>query len=226
MENQYENEENDGNGDKSLEKTPDSADTNKMPDRENPYPVYTPSPDRSASSAEQQQPKNHEGPNHMPGYNGTESPNQNGYGESYDQGPQQNYYGPNQAGQDNFYPSSNPNTSYYEGPNYQNPGNGYYSPEEPQKGKGMAIASLVLGVLSVISFCCVYLPIFLGITGVVLGLLSKNGNKKLSTEALIGIILSAVGVVISIGMIAVVMFLYKNGIYEELLNMSSSIGIY
>lgn len=230
MENQYDKDEGDWNATETpvnLEKAPENAEnTAPAPDTGSPYPVYTPSPDRKPFTAEQQEgqsPLN--GQNPPPDYDRPNVPNQrDGYGNY--QGAGQN--NPYQYGENSNYGNNNgnQNTSYYEAPNYQNQANGNYSmPNEPQKGKGMAIASLVLGVLSVISFCCVYLPIFLGIAGVVLGILSKNGNKKFSTEALIGIILSAVGVVISIGMIAIVMYLYKNGIYQEILQMYSTTGI-
>lgn len=71
--------------------------------------------------------------------------------------------------------------------------NNYHSGSQPN---GMATAALVLGILSIISICCIYGSyIFAGIA-ITLGLLSR-GKNKLNTNALIGIILSIIGMVIS-----------------------------
>lgn len=85
-------------------------------------------------------------------------------------------------------------------------GNGNFNytpqPEQPQKdgGHGLAIASLVLGILAVISCCCWYLSIILGVVGIVLAVISKSKSStgKMETMALVGMILSILGIVLAL----------------------------
>jgi hypothetical protein len=88
--------------------------------------------------------------------------------------------------------------------------NNYYNTNQPN---GMATAALVLGILAIISICCVYGSYLFGGIAITLGLLSRGKNAKLSTNALIGIILSIIGMVIStvIIVIAVISILFSYG---------------
>lgn len=72
--------------------------------------------------------------------------------------------------------------------------NNNYGNNQPN---GMATAALVLGILAIVSICCVYGSYIFGGIAITLGLLSRGNNKKLSSNALIGTILSIVGMVIS-----------------------------
>jgi hypothetical protein len=72
--------------------------------------------------------------------------------------------------------------------------NNFYSNNQPN---GMATAALVLGILAIVSLCCIYGSYIFGGIAITLGLLSRGKDKKLSTNALIGVILSIVGMVIS-----------------------------
>lgn len=73
--------------------------------------------------------------------------------------------------------------------------------EVPQTPQGFAIASLVLGIISII-FCCCGLGILCGIVGIILGCVQdKDAYGKKPTMAVVGIVLSAIGLVLSILMI-------------------------
>lgn len=72
--------------------------------------------------------------------------------------------------------------------------NNYYHNNQPNS---MATAALVLGILAIISICSVYGSYIFGGISITLGLLSRGKNKKLTTNALIGTILSTIGMVIS-----------------------------
>lgn len=67
----------------------------------------------------------------------------------------------------------------------------------PAQTNGMAIASLVLGIISIVAGCCVpIVGIILGIVGIVLSVLSKkSGKSKMGTA---GLICSIVGIIFSI----------------------------
>lgn len=77
----------------------------------------------------------------------------------------------------------------------------------PNEGgkKGKSIASLILSIVSVLFSCAWYIALPCGITGLILGIL---GRKKENAKgmALTGIILSAIGILISlvVGVIAII----------------------
>lgn len=95
-------------------------------------------------------------------------------------------------------------------------------PEQPQKdpGHGLAIASLVLGILSILSCCCVYLAVILGVVGIVLAIISKSKSLagKMETMATVGMILSILGVVIAVGMIIWSVAFSQTPAYQEMMN--------
>ncbi len=62
--------------------------------------------------------------------------------------------------------------------------------------KGLAIASLVLGVLSLFSFCLVFCAAPLGLAGVITGIAGLNSSQR--GLAIAGIVLSGLGLVISV----------------------------
>lgn len=95
--------------------------------------------------------------------------------------------------------------------------NNYYNNNQPN---GMATAALVLGILAVVSICCVYGSYLFGGIAITLGLLSRGKNNKLSSNALIGSILSIVGMIIStvIIIITCITLLSKYDSVNEFLN--------
>lgn len=85
----------------------------------------------------------------------------------------------------------------YTQPNYyQQPQADPYSYQQPEKPKqGMAIASLVFGILSLVLFCVPFLPVVLAIVALILGiipLIKKTGGKGL---AIAGVICGGIGLV-------------------------------
>ena len=65
---------------------------------------------------------------------------------------------------------------------------------------GMAITSMVLGIVSTVLCCCCGLSVVVGIVGLVLGIIAKaKGNNE--AYSLVGIILSAVGIFLAIAMV-------------------------
>lgn len=90
-----------------------------------------------------------------------QNPNQSQYQQSQYQQPQQNY-----------------NQPQYQQPqqNYSQPQ--YQQPQQPQQGKGMAIASMVLGIVALVIFCIWYISVPCAIVGLVLGILHNNKGQK------------------------------------------------
>lgn len=115
---------------------------------------------------------------------------------------QQNQYSQsqqNQYGQNNYYSQQAGYQSQYNQP----VGNAYqqqqYASYEQPSGKGFAIASLVLGIVSVCTCCGGLLPSALGL---IFGIISKSKQSENNGMAIAGIILSSIGIVISLIFIA------------------------
>lgn len=86
----------------------------------------------------------------------------------------------------------------YQQPVYQQP----MMPQEPKKSVGLAVASMVLGILALVLSCCVpYLPILLALLAVVLGgvsLAKKMGGKGMAIAGLVCGIIGLIPAVILI----------------------------
>lgn len=118
-------------------------------------------------------------PGNQPGYQ-QNTPNQNGY--------QQNNQNPY------------PNNQYQYG-QYQQ-----YPTPEPPKSNGMAVGSLICGILGILLSCCLwYIAIPLSIAGLVLGILVLKNKKGGKSLAIVGIVLSAISIII--GIFAAIMFI-------------------
>lgn len=106
------------------------------------------------------------------------------------------------------------NAPQYEQPQYGAPqyGQPMYAPiTQKDDSKGMAIASLVCGILSVTCCCGGWLP---SILAVIFGIISKNRKSENNGMALAGIILGAIGIVFSILLI----IMMATGTFEDLMN--------
>ena len=84
----------------------------------------------------------------------------------------------------------------------QNPG---YVPQyqppvmnEPGGSKGMAIAAMVLGIVSVVLSCCYGVGIIAAIIGLILGIIGLKNNTAGRGMALAGVILSGVAILITL----------------------------
>lgn len=94
-------------------------------------------------------------------------------------------YGPQDHGQQGQYRQG-----------YQQQGYGPYRPPK-KSNNNMALASLILGVLSILLCCCGGFGIILGAVGIVLAILSR-GREPMETNAKVGIGLSIGGIVLGI----------------------------
>ena len=107
--------------------------------------------------------------------------------------------------------------------NYTNQGNytdsSFNAPvdNQPEGGKGMAVASMVLGIVSIVMLCCSqYISLPCAIIGLILGIIYKKNNGK-NGMATAGVVCSIVSLVISIlAIIASVVFLGAVGGREGL----------
>lgn len=69
---------------------------------------------------------------------------------------------------------------------------------EDKSSGGMATASLVFGILAIITCCCIYTAMIFGALAVIFALLSRGGERKLSSVAVAGLILGIIGMVLGI----------------------------
>ncbi|HZK34280.1 MAG TPA: DUF4190 domain-containing protein [Bacillota bacterium] len=79
--------------------------------------------------------------------------------------------------------------------------NGYQSPNYDQQAavpdrKGMAVASLVLGIISVVLFCLWYLSLPCAVVGLILGIMSLKSSGR--GMAIAGLVISIVTLVITV----------------------------
>lgn len=144
--------------------------------------------------------------------NQSESSNQNGYQNPYQSGSgnQNGYQNPYQSGSDNQngyqnpYQSGSGNSGSYQSPyqnrnpgGYSNDYNTYYNEVPRKNGKGLAIASMVLGILSITVCCCIpVINLIFAIVALVLGIISQKNNPN--GMALAGIITAAFGLIFGV----------------------------
>ena len=136
------------------------------------------------------------------------------YGQNYGQpGGQydQNYGQPNGQYDQNYGQYGQPNVQYGQGngqpgdpygQNYANQnlnmggGPAYPQNNMPQEGKGVSIASMVLGIFSLTFGCCItYVGIATAIAGLITGIISLKDKKPGKGMAIAGIIMSAIALV-------------------------------
>lgn len=167
--------------------------------------------------------------NNMNNYenNGYQPPVDNsGYQQPQYNAPQQNYQPPQYNAPQYNAPQYNAPQQNYQPPQYGAPQQNYqqqqygtpqygqpmYAPLAPKdESKGMAIASLVCGILSLTCCCGSFIP---SILAVVFGIISKSRKSENNGMALAGIILGAIGVIFSI---IYIIFLASGG-FEDLMN--------
>lgn len=112
---------------------------------------------------------------------------------------------------DNLNSKSNSSTDYQEN-NYQdytaqytnshlNFQTSFYNENSSEKssGEGFAIASLVLGIISILTCCCCLLGFVFGIIGMIFAFVAKK-DRTWDGMKIAGLICSIVGLVLSFGM--------------------------
>lgn len=86
--------------------------------------------------------------------------------------------------------------------------------QQPQKNKqnNMALASLIMGIIGIVTSCCCFGGLIFGSLGIVFALLSKT-QDRFEGNALAGLITSIIGLVFT----AIVFILFVgSGLMEEL----------
>lgn len=90
----------------------------------------------------------------------------------------------------------------------------YVQPQAPKQSKGMAIASMVLGICSIVFFSTVFISLICAIVGLVLGIVAKKKNQGGMATA--GIVTSIIGIVI-----VVIVFVFAVLLVGEVFNQLS-----
>lgn len=146
---------------------------------------------------------------------------QNNYSSSTPPSPTDNYSTQNSVqSQDNFQSQnthqSQNNQQWQE--NYQQP-NYYQQSSETPPANGLAIASLVLGILSIPASCCYGAGIIFAIIGLILGCVSKKPDSSFNGMAIAGIVCSIIGLLVGIGFWVIVGFSFTTfGDFSDIIN--------
>lgn len=147
--------------------------------------------------------------------------NMSNNGNPYESKPQgdNNVYRSDNSG----YQQSNPYTSQPYGggqQNYQGYNQNYYAglPQEPQKASGLAIASMVCGIISIVICCVWYLAAPLAIAAIVMGII--NNVKQLGGKgmAIAGIITGVIGLLLVIALFVIIFAGVYSGDFDYLLD--------
>ncbi|MGN1126348.1 MAG: DUF4190 domain-containing protein [Ruminococcus sp.] len=131
--------------------------------------------------------------------------NQNAYGS------QQNNYQNGYSQPQNGYQNNQNGYNYNPQPNYQN---GYNQPQQYYQdynddSKGLAVASLVLGIVSF--FCC---GSICSIVGLILGIVARKKNSVNNGMATAGIVLSIIALVLwAVYFVFVIVYSVEHGNY-------------
>lgn len=94
--------------------------------------------------------------------------------------------------------------------------NDMYSSDIPKRGKGLAIAALILGIISIPLLCCGVGAVF-GIISIILAIISLATKKEGTVCAVIGLILSLISVAVT-GVVIAMFAPYYDGYLEFIEN--------
>ncbi|WP_173386060.1 DUF4190 domain-containing protein [Ruminococcus flavefaciens] len=121
-----------------------------------------------------------------------------GQQQGYQNGPNPNYYGPQNPYQQQGY-QKGPAPNYYgpQNPYQQNIQNPYQAP--PEGSVGMAVASMVLGIVGFLISCCFYpVTIVLAVVGLILGAVAIKKGPAGKGMAVTGIVLSIISLAFAV----------------------------
>ncbi len=94
----------------------------------------------------------------------------------------------------------------------------------PKKtGNGMSIASLVMGILSLVCCWCGYVGIALGALGIIFALLSRQ-DEPMNTQAKVGLILACVGIALNVISIILLLVMNAAGLVDVTTDVATRIG--
>lgn len=97
--------------------------------------------------------------------------------------------------------------------------------QQPPKNS-LATASMILGIISLVTLFCVYPAFILGGIAIPLAILSRGKEHSLSSQARTGMITASIGVVASIAvLIGIVVMMMNNSDFLQLFQNASE-GIY
>lgn len=105
-------------------------------------------------------------------------------------------------------------------------GQPYYNPYKSKHSESMAIASITLGTLALLSCTCLYLSIPCGALAIIFATLSRGGSMQYPSKAQIGLILgiSALVMTILIYSASFALALYEYGSIEGILKAYSDMA--
>ena len=66
------------------------------------------------------------------------------------------------------------------------------------RSAGMAVASLIMGILGLVMSCCIYPPIIFGSLAIIFALLSRGGEMHMNSYAKAGLILGIIAIICGI----------------------------
>ena len=124
----------------------------------------------------------------------------------------------NQEDRNQFQQTEQEQTDYRSSYSYdhtygQDPTQGGYPSHTPKPTNGLAIACLVVGILSIVTCCCGLGGVIFGCTGIFLAVMSRE-NRLMPTNAKIGLGLSIAGVVLGF-MVLIGAFLFVRATEAE-----------
>ncbi len=76
---------------------------------------------------------------------------------------------------------------------------------EDRHSSEFATASIVMGIIAIATFCCIYSAIICGALAIIFALLSKGGEMTMDHRGRTGLILGIIGLVVTIVVYAVVL---------------------
>ncbi|MCI5492938.1 MAG: hypothetical protein MR425_02275 [Lachnospiraceae bacterium] len=94
-----------------------------------------------------------------------------------------------------------------------------------KRSQGMAIAAIVMGIISIATSCCIYAAIVTGALAIIFALLSRGGEMKMDTKGKTGLILGILGLVITIALygFTFVYMIHSLGSLDKLMEYSNQI---
>ena len=81
----------------------------------------------------------------------------------------------------------------------------------PSDGHGLAVASLVLGILSVVFFCCAWallpIPLICSVLAIVFSAVSRRLSRRFSGQAIAGLILGILSLTLTVLLFSAIVWL-------------------
>lgn len=162
-----------------------------------PNNMYPPNDNQNQNDADRQAQDNasyYQPPQYQPPQYSSDS-QQNPYGTSDPYASQNSYQSGQQGGYD---PNSYQAPQYQSSPYQSSPYSYQAEPLQTQGGSGLAIGSMVCGILSIVLCCGSWISWILSVVAIVLGAVSISKGRRGKGMAMAGIITGAVGIVLSI----------------------------